>query len=157
MKNIFISIITILILTAPIYSQDRDKTIGTDGSLYTYEGKPINIRQIMSLMEKNSEEYELVSSAKSTAAFTNVMGFIGGALIGWPIGTYLGGGEPNWTLAAVGGAIVVINIPLAIGAQNKLTEGVRLHNEKQALTDNSRTYQLQFFATNNGIGLSLQF
>ena len=157
MKNVLNFLIAIILLTPTLYSKDQDKTIVTDGSSYTYNGKPLDFKQILSLMEKDSEEYKLVSSAKSTTSLTNVLGFIGGGLVGWPLGTYLGGGEPNWTLAYLGGAIIVVSIPIVISAGNNLSEGVRLHNEKQALTDNSRNYELQFFATNNGFGLSLQF
>jgi len=157
MKNIFISIITILIITAPIYSQDKDKTIGNDGSRYTYQGKQINMNQMLSLMEKDSEEFELMSSGKSTGGLVTVLSTIGGGLIGWPLGTHIGGGEPNWTLAYIGGALVVISIPFAIGADNNIKKAVEMHNEKQALTYNERTYDLKFFATSSGFGLSLQF
>ncbi|PKL78657.1 MAG: hypothetical protein CVV25_10735 [Ignavibacteriae bacterium HGW-Ignavibacteriae-4] len=157
MKNIIISIITILILTAPIYSQDKDKTIGNDGSRYTYQGKQINMNQMLSLMEKDSEEFELMSSGKSTGGLVTVLSTIGGGLIGWPLGTYLGGGEPNWNIALIGGAFVVISIPFAIGADNDIKKAVEMHNLKQALTDNQGNYELRFFATSNGFGLSLQF
>ena len=157
MKYVITFVIAIILLSPTLYLQAEDKTIITDGSQYIYNGRPLDFKQMLKLMEKDSEEYELVSSAKSTNSLTNVLGFIGGALVGWPIGTYLGGGEPNWTLAYIGGAIIVINIPIAISASNKLTEGVRLHNEKQALTYNERNYELKFFATSNGFGLSLQF
>ena len=35
----------------------------------------------------------------------------GGFLIGWPLGTALAGGDPNWTLAAIGAGCVAIAIP----------------------------------------------
>ena len=115
------------------------------------------MNQMLSLMEKDSEEFELMSSGKSTGGLVTVLSTIGGGLIGWPLGTYLGGGEPNWNIALIGGALVVISIPFAIGADNDIKKAVEMHNLKQALTDNSRNYELQFFATSNGIGLSLQF
>ena len=57
-----------------------------------------------------------------------ILGTAGGALVGFPIGTAIGGGDPEWALAGVGAALIVASIPIVKGFNNKTKKAVQLYN-----------------------------
>jgi hypothetical protein len=83
--------------------------------------------------------------------------YTGGALIGIPVGTAIGGGTPNWALAGVGAGLVGIGIWLEV-VDNKRNYAL-LSNDKTAadLYASSRRVRLNLAASANSIGLQLQF
>ena len=68
------------------------------------------MKQVATIMEPNAEAYKQIQSARSSNTMAGVLGAIGGAMIGWNLGEALAGGDPNWALSAVGGAIVLVTI-----------------------------------------------
>lgn len=70
--------------------------------------------------------------AKSNYDPAMVLGVIGGALVGWPLGTAIGGGDPNWTLAAIGDACIIGSIPLGSAFNKHAIRGHRLIQWKRA-------------------------
>ena len=91
--------------------------------------------------------------AKSNYDPAMVLGVIGGALVGWPLDTAIGGGDPNWTLAAIGGACIIGSIPLGSAFNKHAIRTTDLYNGKE-LTPASA--QLYLGPTNNGLGLALK-
>jgi hypothetical protein len=60
-----------------------------------------------------------------------VLGAVGGGLIGWNVGSNLSstsGENKSWTLALVGGALVVAGIPLGVSADRQLHGAVQSFN-----------------------------
>jgi hypothetical protein len=47
-------------------------------------------------MQYNQEAYNEFKKAKSSYDAVQVVGFVGGFLIEWPVGTALRGGDPQW-------------------------------------------------------------
>ena len=94
-----------LILPAT-YSQVQDTEIIAKkvfgGYKYSQSGKLINYSQMGKIMNAYPEAVSLINKAKTSYAFASILSYAGGFMIGWPIGTAIGGGEPNWTLAAIG-------------------------------------------------------
>lgn len=81
-----------------------------------------------------------------------ILGGIGGGLIGWPVGTYIGGGDPEWTLALIGGGLVAIAVPLAlIDDHRNKGGGYRVHN-----TGPKGQYDICLISNRNGIGIALK-
>ena len=58
MKYVITFVIAIILLSPTLYLQAEDKTIITDGFQYIYNGRPLDFKQMLKLMEKDSEEYE---------------------------------------------------------------------------------------------------
>ena len=88
----------------------------------------------------------------------NIFAGIGGALIGWPLGTALGGGEPMWELAAVGGGCIALAIPLVIVGKKRCNGGYAfspaLHTP---YTQKRIPAQIGFTASGNKLGLQFDF
>lgn len=91
----------------------------------------------------------------------NILAAAGGALIGWPLGTAVGGGDPEWILAGVGAGVLAVAIPLAIVGQRRCSGGGRrygaLQPENNTYNAFKKTKELGIVATGNTIGLQLSF
>ena len=88
----------------------------------------ISVNQVLYEMAPNESVYKLMKSAKKDFVFAQILGATGGILIGWPIGTAVAGGEPNWILAGVGAGILAISIPISINFKNKARSAIAKHN-----------------------------
>ncbi len=127
-------------------------------NLFSQNDKRISFNQLLTSLENNSEAYKMATSAKGNKTFGMILGTAGGALIGWPLGTAIGGGEPNWILAGVGAGLVVATIPIISGYNKKTAKAVQLYND--GLTDTSYKpvpVQLYISASHNGLGINVQF
>lgn len=154
-KLIFIS--TFLCLST-LHSQtiDSEKVFG--GYKYKKDGKMITMSDMVYLMKPYPEAHELMKKAKSNNAFATVFGFIGGGLIGWPIGTALGGGEPNWILAGIGAVAIGIGIPFSISANKKTNQAIEIYNSNVLpSSEDKNAVGLRLFLSGSGFGLSLSF
>jgi hypothetical protein len=84
-----------------------------------------------------------------------VFGGIGGGLIGWDLGTRLGGGEGNGTLIAAGAGVIGIGLSLALIGDSNVKKSVTMYNSR--LSSNSVPYQMNFGFTQTGVGLTMRF
>lgn len=152
-----------LLLSISAFSQNNSDTIqivqAGGGYNFRLNGETINIKNMQALMQNNAEALKYLNKAKSTNGFLSVLSYAGGFLIGYPVGTLIGGGEPNWTLAAVGCGLVVIAIPISSSVKSNARKAVSIYNS--GLSDSSyrpaATYNLQLSYSQNGLGLSLRF
>jgi hypothetical protein len=55
----------------------------------------LTVNKLVRAMKSNEAAFQQIKLARNANTFASIFGFAGGALIGWPIGTGLGGGEPN--------------------------------------------------------------
>ena len=62
-------------------------------------------------MKPNEQAYKLIKSAQSTYTWGKcIFSYAGGFMIGYPLGTALGGGEPNWAMANIGAGLKAASI-----------------------------------------------
>lgn len=91
----------------------------------------------------------------------NVLGFMGGGCIGWPLGTAIGGGDPQWAIAGIGAGLIAIGLPLSIIATRRAKHMASVnsmhHDDAVQYAVNSRYAQLHVVANRQGIGLALDF
>ncbi|MFN4246647.1 MAG: hypothetical protein ACK4EY_02930 [Flavipsychrobacter sp.] len=98
------------------------------------------------------DRYRHNSGPGALGITAQILGGIGGGLIGWPVGTYIGGGDPEWTLAAIGGGLVAIAVPLAlIDDHRNKGGGYRAHNAGP-----KGQYDICLVSNKNGIGIALK-
>lgn len=86
--------------------------------------------EMLEIMKSDPEAYQEFKKAKGNLAGATVLGFIGGALIGWPIGTSVGGGDPQWGLAGGGAALILLSIPLSSGFNKHAERAIELYNSE---------------------------
>ncbi|NDP21228.1 MAG: DUF4156 domain-containing protein [Paludibacter sp.] len=124
---------------------------------YMYKGENLTMDRLSFIVQKNAKSLEYLNKAKSTSGLLNVMGFVGGALIGYPLGTLLGGGNPNWTLAAVGCGVLVVAIPIASTANNNVKKSIDTFNRLTPIAQNDLYYDIRFGIIQSGLGFSIKF
>ena len=158
MIKTILTLIFALMTTTLCNSQKIEMKKVFGGYQFTQNGNLMSFKDLSQTMQSNQEAFELINKAKSNNTLASILGFAGGGLIGWPIGTAIGGGDPEWALAGVGAGLVVIAIPISSGANKKAKQAVEIYNSSL----NSTSYQefkpqFKILANGNGIGLSMNF
>jgi len=126
------------------------------GYKFYMNGRAYPIDQIADLMKTNNEAYQLIRATRSNNTVSGIVGFIGGALMGWPIGRALGGEEMNWKIFALGAAITGVSIPISISAANKAKQAVKVWNSSLPASYNKNMETgLSVKVTPAGVGLVL--
>jgi len=113
--------------------------------------KPAEVRDIMS---GNNKALETYNGGKALTTVGNVFSFVGGGLIGWDLGSRLGGGEGNGALLAAGGISIGVGLIMFLAGENKMKTSVQLYNSKAS---NTTSYQINFGFTQTGVGLCMRF
>ncbi|WP_396602114.1 hypothetical protein [Algibacter sp. R77976] len=158
MKTHFLILVITLLLTSFVNAQkiDTEKVFG--GYKYTYNDELISIGDLASIIESNTNAFKLIKKGRTNRSLSGVLGFAGGALVGWPIGNSLGGGDPNWTMAGIGAGLIIVAIPISSKANKKINQAVELYNASLNATS-STTFKPEFkiIANGTGFGLSMNF
>jgi len=115
----------------------------------------LNINALPIIMDDNIDALSIVTKAKTNNIISAIIGGTGGFLIGLQLGTAIVGGESNWTVAAIGGGLVVISIPISSRAINQSIEAINLYNA--GLQETSNRLYLKMGLTQTGVGLKLIF
>lgn len=99
------------------------------GNKYTQNGKIIELDNLVKYLEDNRRTKKIMKNFKVHFYPSLILGAVGGALIGWPLGTSIGGNDANWNLAYAGIAAVAVGAYLAVRADSILYKGVKGHND----------------------------
>lgn len=99
------------------------------GTRYWKGSVRLDQRTLFALIQSDPASYAEASLAKSNYNAAQVVGFVSGLLIGWPIGTALGGGDPEWSLAAGGvGLLILVGIPLGNRSHKHMRNAIEIYN-----------------------------
>jgi len=142
-------------LTAVAQPINSEKVFG--GYRFTQEGTPLTMKQMVTIMEPNADAGPLMAKARNQYVWTSVLGGAGGFFIGYPLGTALGGGDPNWTLAAVGAGIIAVAIPIGSAANRNAKQAVDLYNQSQELDPVLPKPKMEIISTGTRAGIRLNW
>jgi hypothetical protein len=126
--------------------------------MQVYQGvQRLNIGAAADAMQANPEAYQLMKSAQKNRTWSTITSIVGGALIGYPLGTSLAGAETNWTPAYIGGAVVIVSAVLNAAFEKKTRTAVEVYNNglRSKAYRSAPQLHLNFGGTN--IGLALKF
>jgi len=151
----------VLLWASASYAQMESDSIfiskGFLGYRYYHHDERLNINHLPALMYENAEAYELVTKAKNKQVLSSIVSGAGGFLIGLQLANLIIGGEANWTVAAVGGGLIVVSIPV-FSRSNKLSRlAVEGYNSSLISSSDHRKTQLLLGMTQNGPGIQLVF
>jgi hypothetical protein len=128
------------------------------GGYQFYQGeKRLNMNELVKVMKPNEQAYKKIKSAQSTNTFSSFFGLVGGFMVGWPLGTAIGGGEPNWKMAGIGAGIIVISIPISQRFNKKVKQAVDIYNVELKTSSFWDKSELKFSMNRNGLELTLRF
>jgi hypothetical protein len=100
----------------------------TFGSEYTQEGRALDASDLVEKLEREPHAHDDVSAARTASFLSMLFSALGGGLIGIPLGEAAGKQDPHWILAAAGGGMFVLSIPLMITAAMDFSDAVDSHN-----------------------------
>lgn len=101
---------------------------GVLSNTYRQGGERLDTGSITETLAQNPKTAGEIQAAKRFSVMATILGVAGGALVGYPIGQALGGGEPRWVMAAVGGGMIVIAVPIGASADGHVQSAVEIHN-----------------------------
>ena len=155
-----ILLIFLFAISFTVHAQ-QDSILATKAALggYRFEqsGQFLNGKALLQRMEMDEEAYALMKRAKSNSDIASVLGFAGGLMIGWPLGTAIAGGDPNWLLAGIGAGCLAIAIPVSIVASKSMFEAVEIYNSRLNGSYFEQGLLLRLGLTTGGVGLTLDF
>ena len=142
-------------------AQDSNKKIELKkvfgGHLFTQNDKNLTHDQVTALVKDNTQAYDLMQSAKSNKTWSMILGGVGGGLVGYPIGTAIGGGDAKWEIAAVGAGLILVAIPIANGYNKKTKQAVELYNNGISSTAYQFKPSFELNVKGNGLGITMNF
>ncbi len=157
MKKTFLGIILGLFTFLNVNAQKIEikKVLGSN--VYLQNGKRLTLKKITNLMEGNNKALAAIKKAKTNNVWSSIIGGAGGALVGFPIGTAIGGGDAKWELAGVGAGLILVGIPLNSAYNKQSKKAIDLYNE--SLPDVSSSFQPEFSFNFKGtsLGISMSF
>jgi len=157
-----------LLFSSNVFSQDTTAVSPENPNHLTYEksggglmvkqnGKNLNQNELFDVLNEDVEASAYVRRYKTKNVTGAILGGAGGALIGFPLGQAIGGGDPQWAIALAGVGVLAIAIPIAISANNDIKKGINLYNENLVSSAFVPKPLLQFGGQQHGLGLSLRF
>ncbi|MFC5284602.1 hypothetical protein [Pedobacter alpinus] len=140
-------------------------TISTDtievkkgfGTVFKQNGKPLTPKQLLNITEANPEAYQQMQIAKRNYAPATIFGSIGGFLVGYPLGSAIGGGKPNWTLAGIGAGLIGLSIPFSSAYTKHTKNAVETYNNGLQKTGFKPKVNFNIGIAGNGVGLKMVF
>jgi hypothetical protein len=111
----------------PMRAMDPSLPIETDRG-YRQRGEPLDPKDMTDRLSEEPAAGPLVRRSRVLAIVTQGLATLGGGLIGWPLGTHLRGGDPNWTLAYAGAGAIVVSVPVAVWSVDSMNDAVDAHN-----------------------------
>lgn len=144
-------VVLLVILSFNTLAQEADIRIEKAfGGVKFYQGTTLlKPKEVMNLMADSPEALEAFKKAKSNYDAGQVIGFIGGFMIGWPIGTALAGGEAQWGLAAGGVGVLLLAIPLNSAFNKHSKNAVEIYNRGSG-SARSGPQSIYFFPNGTG-------
>lgn len=157
MKSIFTSLFLILI-SFSLFAQSQEivtkkKALGT---VFMQNDRVMSTTDLFNVLKQNPETALDIKRAKSNLYPGMVVSYLGGFLIGWPIGTAIGGGEPQWGMALAGAGFIALGIPLSIGYTKHVKNAVNKYNDGLGIKKPAEV-SFKVGVTNDGVGLKVCF
>jgi hypothetical protein len=131
------------------------KTFG--GQKFYQADKRLSMTELKNILRSNDAAYKELRSAQSANTLATIIGGAGGFMVGWPIGTSLGGGKANWVLAGIGAGLIVASIPISQTFNKRSKNAVAIFNRGIKTSSFWDKKELRFSVTAAAMGLTLRF
>ena len=123
------------------------KTFG--GMRFELDTLTLTHRQVSELLYVNAEASKEFKTARRMNTMSSVLGFSGAVLVAIPVFTaILGGGDPEWLMAAAGGVLIGGSIPLSMSYGRKAENAISVYNSGLKVRG-------RFYLKGAGVGIRL--
>lgn len=132
MKPLFLTTALLLAVAACGQQIDIHKTFG--GIRFQRDTITLTMRQVSDILGVDPQAAKEFKMARSQAGISSVLGFAGGFLLAFPIGTAIAGGEPEWGLAGAGAVLILASVPITMSYKRHAEAAVARYNATQPTT-----------------------
>ncbi len=119
--------------------------------------KRLSMSQLDKSMEPNERAYKEMKTAQSSYTLSSILGGAGGFMVGWPLGTAVAGGEPNWVLAGIGAGLILVAIPISRKFNRQAKSAIDTYNGGLKASSVWDKTELEFAMSGTGVGFTLKF
>ncbi len=127
------------------------------GYKFYQNGEKLTGKMMQEIMVDNSEAFLMMKNARANSIVSGALGFTGGFLIGWSVGSASALGYQNWYLVGAGAAMLFISFPLSISSTKHVREAVDIYNSELTILRRQEGIQINFGIQDYGIGFALKF
>lgn len=122
----------LLVISVSCFSQEIKiyKTFG--GVRFEMDTLTLSPKQVLEILKVEPLAYEEFKRAKLNYNVAGALGFTGGFLIAFPLGTAIAGGDPEWGLAAGGAVLILASIPFNNSFKDRAVNALDLYNKNHA-------------------------
>ncbi|MEI6061629.1 MAG: hypothetical protein WCR72_13035 [Bacteroidota bacterium] len=128
----------------------------SNGVQFRQHNVTLTPRNMLEIMKEDNAAFREMTLAKSRHDLALLFGFPGGFLIGWPIGTFIAGGIPNWKLAGVGAILTLVSVKCSLSYNRHARTAVGYYNEGLSPVEGTKT-RFNLGLCNHGLGLTVWF
>lgn len=126
----------VVLLNATAFAQERLIMYPSFGSVhFEYEKDTavfqVTPKQVSQILFDHPQALKEFKRARRSSTWAGVVGFIGAGLVILPAATAAAGGDPEWTYAAGGAALLAASIPLSLNYRKKAQHALDLFNERR--------------------------
>ena len=120
-----------LITSLSAFVQAQSDTIEIEGKHFYYHGLELTSKELSDVVSTNQDSKREIKKAKNKEITVRAIGYAAGFCIGYPIGTAIGGGDPEWAFLGVGVGLVLVAIPLVVTHSKNNRRAVFLFNQQK--------------------------
>ena len=153
-KQVFLGVW--LLLAGNAFCQSPADTIEIRKNRFYYNNRNLSTGELREKLRVNPELIPYLGRARNNQVFNTLFGIPGGVLLGYQIGTAVGGAKINWTIFSVGAGMVLLSIPFHHAVSKNMKSAVLLYNGKRKELS-ARPPSFHFQLGMNGFGLGLRF
>ena len=157
LKHILFTLAFALLSVTTINAQEIEIKKVMGENTFLQNDQRLTFKQAQELMQTNQDALDMMNSAKSNRTCAMILGGAGGALIGFPIGTAISGGDAKWELAGAGALLVLGSIPIIKGYNTKVEKAVDIYNTNLPSVGYQFQPEFNLNVTGNGLGISMSF
>jgi hypothetical protein len=160
MKYITIIIALFLLSTIEIFAQTQTDSIeirkNIFGTVCRQNGRILTEKRLINITRVNDEAYQEMKISKNNSNIAKVVGFLGGAMVGWPLGAATAGKKMDWNLFGIGAGLIAVSIPFSLASIRHAKKAVKIYNEGINQTS-LHAIEFNMAVTVNGIGIVMTF
>ena len=158
-KVTFLALFLSFFLQNECFSQKSTMTFkkGTWGAKYEYMSQTLSQGEAGEKFKKeNPEAYEAFKKGRTANVFSTSMGFVGGALVGWELGSAISSKPINYVRGGVGLGVALISLIIDAGAIKIFKKAADIYNGGKSKTSFINSLQLNL-KNPNEVGLCFHF
>lgn len=128
------------------------------GSKFYYQGKLHRPNKLLTIMKSNPEAYQQMKKAIGLRAFGDIIGGVGGFLVGYSLGNSIGPrNELNKSTLIVGGVLSIISLPISLSYNKNSVKAVKMYNEGLRSSPPTDGAMIELGTNQQGLALKLTF